>query len=372
MARNRWGSQQTMMPRRLRLSRPAAKESTAGWQHLATWVGVGTALIAAIGALTFNGISAMATSEQIALSRDQADLARQGQLTERYAQAVEELGAPSTDVRLGGIYALERLMHDSPKDQPTIVEVLAAFLRNKLNGRSAPIIRPTGVPAATEIDGGNRLDTDIRAALSVLGRRDINDDPPNFSVDLSDVNFGPVDLNRMYLKNMNLARANLIEAKLDLAVLAGADLRGARLSGAFLGGANLAGAWLTRADFSYTQLILANFNGASMDEANLSNADLNETSLTGAHLDRARLTRVEMTGGTLAGATLTEADLRGAELERVNVTDADFLFADIDMMALRQVDVSSARNFGISRSSIPGTPSLKLSDPRVIPAPANS
>src|SRR5512144_2911676 len=56
-------------------------------------------------------------------------LTREGQLTERYTKAVEQLGHDKLDVRLGGIYALERLMVDSKRDHPTIVEVLAAFLR---------------------------------------------------------------------------------------------------------------------------------------------------------------------------------------------------------------------------------------------------
>lgn len=48
---------------------------------------------------------------------------REGQITERYTRAVEQLGAAGDDgqekieVQLGGIYALERLAHDSPHDR---------------------------------------------------------------------------------------------------------------------------------------------------------------------------------------------------------------------------------------------------------------
>ncbi len=41
------------------------------------------------------------------------------------------LGAEHVPVRLGGVYALERLMADSPADQRTIVEVLAAYVREQ-------------------------------------------------------------------------------------------------------------------------------------------------------------------------------------------------------------------------------------------------
>ena len=56
-------------------------------------------------------------------------LSRESHVTDRYTKAIEQLGSEGLDVRLGAIYALERIMFDSPRDHPTIVEVLAAFVR---------------------------------------------------------------------------------------------------------------------------------------------------------------------------------------------------------------------------------------------------
>ena len=56
-------------------------------------------------------------------------LAREGHVTDRYTKAIEQLGSDRLNVRLGAIYALERIMIDSARDHPTIVEVLAAFVR---------------------------------------------------------------------------------------------------------------------------------------------------------------------------------------------------------------------------------------------------
>jgi len=38
-----------------------------------------------------------------------AELTEQGQITDRYTKAVEQLGSDKLDVRIGGIYALERI-----------------------------------------------------------------------------------------------------------------------------------------------------------------------------------------------------------------------------------------------------------------------
>jgi hypothetical protein len=56
-------------------------------------------------------------------------LSQQGQITDRYTKAVEQLGSDKLDVRLGGIYALERIAVDSKRDHPTVVEVFSAFVR---------------------------------------------------------------------------------------------------------------------------------------------------------------------------------------------------------------------------------------------------
>jgi hypothetical protein len=62
-------------------------------------------------------------------------VAQEAQITNRFTQAIGQLGAelkdgtPNLEVRLGGIYALERIAHDSPKDHWTIMEILATYVR---------------------------------------------------------------------------------------------------------------------------------------------------------------------------------------------------------------------------------------------------
>ncbi|MBN9747901.1 hypothetical protein DMP23_43615 [Amycolatopsis sp. A1MSW2902] len=50
-------------------------------------------------------------------------------LTELYAKSVEQLGSDKAPVRLGGLYALERLAQDNEHQRQTIVNVLCAYLR---------------------------------------------------------------------------------------------------------------------------------------------------------------------------------------------------------------------------------------------------
>src|SRR5215218_1041515 len=65
---------------------------------------------------------------------------REGQITERFTRAIEQLGATHADnsknleLRLGGIYALERISKESEEDHGTIMEVLEAVMNSISNG----------------------------------------------------------------------------------------------------------------------------------------------------------------------------------------------------------------------------------------------
>lgn len=145
------------------------------------------------------------------------ELTEQGHITERYTKAIEQLGDDQLTIRLGGIYALERTAKDSSRDQPTVVEVLSAFVREKSSQGSPPA-------------------TDIQAAVTTLGRLRR----------LTGVSRG--DLTGAHLQWADLQRADLLGAKLQGADLERADLQGANLRKAGLWQADLQGAELQEAD----------------------------------------------------------------------------------------------------------------------------
>src|SRR3954447_12882551 len=58
-------------------------------------------------------------------------LNRRAHLTDRYTRAIDQLGNESENVRLGGIFALERLAEESADFAQTVVDVLSAFVRRQ-------------------------------------------------------------------------------------------------------------------------------------------------------------------------------------------------------------------------------------------------
>ncbi len=98
--------------------------------------------IFAAGALIF-------TAQNHRVARRTLEVVEQGQVTDRYTKAIGQLGAEKMDVRIGGIYALERVARDSTRDHPAVMEVLTAFIREHSREPwplPEPVSRPTTRP----------------------------------------------------------------------------------------------------------------------------------------------------------------------------------------------------------------------------------
>ncbi|MEQ9368976.1 MAG: pentapeptide repeat-containing protein [Coleofasciculus chthonoplastes F3-SA18-01] len=275
--------------------------------------------------------NAIAATQNAIAATQNAEIAEQGQITERFTKAIEQLGSDNISIRLGGIYALERIAKDSERDHWTIMEVLSAFVREN-------------APLKEDLGDGNKhqpqkLRTDIQAALTVIGQRDTEKDPENQKLDLSNADIAGANLTEANLQDANLTEANLQGAKLFKANLQGAKLFKANLEGAFLWEAKLQDAVLQGARLREANLFKANLEGAFLCQAKLPDSDLREANLKrtnfgGANLYQAvlfqaNLERANLNGAILQEANFRETNLQGADFGNANLNEANLQGADI-------------------------------------------
>jgi uncharacterized protein YjbI with pentapeptide repeats len=264
-------------------------------------IGVGGTVIVGVAGFW---ASVRNTNKTTALTLRALELTEQGQVTDRYSKAIEQLGSDKLDVRIGGIYELERIARDSARDHPTIMEVLAAFVREHCREQWPPAEEGAELPQrATR--------PDVQAAATVTGRRTTRHDsqPINLAgVDLTRVDLSGADVSGADLSGANLTRANLTRAKLVDAHLDSANLTSADLTRADLTRADLTHAWLLYANFTSAFLGGAILTRAVLNEAKLRHAVLNGTNLTDANLSDANLSDAKLNGTNLTGANLTDAD----------------------------------------------------------------
>jgi len=295
---------QSSLPQVQRAAHLQAARETVRTQLLTLGAG-----LFAVGALVF-------TARNFILSRRMFGLTEQGQVTGRFTTAIDQLGSDKLEVRLGGIYALERVARDSARDHPTVVDVLCAFIREHARER-APVD-----PASK--DGKPSARTDVQAAISVLGRRDTQQDVRRYVKQEGTWLFSQVTTweirTPLRLAGANLAGVDFAYADLSEADLVGADFSGADLNHADLSRADLTGANFARAVLSDTHFIRADLSRAHLTDADLSRANLTGANLTGAKLGTVRFVDTNVTDAELSSATWPSGEPapRGWELEPLN------------------------------------------------------
>jgi hypothetical protein len=193
----------------------------------------------------------------------------EGKLTDRFSKAVDLLASTERTARIGGVYALERISRDSPRDYRSVLEILSTFVRQSVP--RAPGFVQTADPTTNVFEPLSHKFTDIQASLTVISRRE------------KDILY---ERSRIFLNDCDLRNSVLVDGKLQGFVFDHSDLSQAVLLRAHLQGAIL--------------------EGTVLRYAHLEDADFEEASLYGA----------DLSGADLSGAKLDGCDLRGAILEK--------------------------------------------------------
>ena len=258
-------------------------------------VGVPAVVIAIIGAVATFGVGVLnywaqkrQRKDQLSQARQQLELMRAGQTTQRFTSAVEQLGSDKADVRIGGLYALEGIAGVS-EYRRQITEVIAAYVQGHAPWPPTEPVLPGRPPEGRDYVRFPPLRSwapDVQTAMTILARRE--DAPGDEVINLTQVDLRGADLpsharlSRALIRRSSLMRAILPDANLrevDFAktVLEHSDLRRADLRDAILSGARLA----------HADLGGANLTNATLDDADLSEVTHGGTDFSGATANRA-------------------------------------------------------------------------------------
>jgi hypothetical protein len=257
--------------------------------------------------------------QQLGQTSNNLRVSEEGQITDRFSRAVDQLGSDQFTIRLGGIYALERIARDSPRDYGPVMEVLTAFARQE---SPLPASQPgTPVVEATEIP------LDVQAVFKVIGRRT----PAQIEVEMEEG--GCLDLTGVYAVGADLAGYNLRNTcwdRSDLrgAIVARADLSHSTFARTIFQQANLDRVTATESDFSNANLMFANLSQAELRDSNLLAASLDNATLQGTDLTGASLISSDMQGALALGANFGEANLLDANLTGTVLADANLATAE--------------------------------------------
>lgn len=195
---------------------PRPRQPGSDWRYWTQVFASALPGLAAVIALAFTAQSLRATNTQLAENRQQVDITEQGQITDRFNAAISNLASSNPVIQLGGIYALQRIMTDSARDQPAVLDVLCDYIRDHDSLPGNPSSHRRWPPIQQPPAG-------IQAALTVIGSRNPTRDGPAL-VNLENTNLADMHMSGAYLAGADMEGANLADADLSDARLATADI----------------------------------------------------------------------------------------------------------------------------------------------------
>ena len=294
-------------------------------------------VVGGIEAILLAAWRSIVAQRQAAVAQRQADTSQQGLLNERYQRGAEMLGSEVLSVRLGGIYALDRLAAAHPEQYHVqVMELFCAFARNPAGKRE----EGTAAEAYAEYEqwpSEPAVREDVQAVLTAISYRS----RARLQYELATDNFR-LDLRGAYLREADLHGANLSRAILSRADLTLAEMSGAMLDSSDLRRANLDSARLSQASLLSANMVNANLTGADLTRANLTKADLYRANIIEADLSRATLHHANLTRATLTTVDFSRSNLTESTFVHANLRYADFSGADLSLSSLREADLSGA------------------------------
>ena len=258
------------------------------------------AVIAGILAIWRSSVAekqATAARLQATVAQTQANIAQESLRHDRYQRGAEMLGSEILSVRLGGIYALQRLAEEYPEDYHIqVMELLCAFVRT-------PTEKGRGDSSYLGHEDDAPLREDVQAVMTALGKRSAMgkslEEEQGFILDLHGADLTGVDLSD-YLHEPDFQYADLTGAK-----LAKADLEGTCFAGAKLNGAKL-----TRAYCRGTEFKTAALNEAQMDRIDAEYAFFNQAFLLNVDFSHACLKSVDFGDAIFCNVNLTGTNIK--------------------------------------------------------------
>lgn len=251
----------------------------------------------------------------------QAETAQRGLLNERYQKGAEMLGSTDLTVRLGGIYALERLAAEHPRIYHVqVIKLLCMFVRDQTEAKEK--IPALGSETWGDGESTNQIAKprfDIDAVLETIGARSQKQKGleakakfgPNLDgADLRKQSFWGGDFSGLRFMSVNLSRTFLIRTKFS-----GASFYNADLSRVVLAYADLSRASLEDTNLSSAYLIGADFSGANLKNADLSDAALSRAILEGADITGANISGTKFSSNDAPAIGLTQKQIDSATVK---------------------------------------------------------
>ena len=218
------------------------------------------------------------------------ETAEQGLITDRLNKAVEGLGKnkenskPVIEVRLGSLYALERIAQDSIRDHIQIMEILCAYIQENSPRDFTKDVTKQPEP----------IRKDIQVALTIIGRRHKwaggekylkKETQQNYRLDLRSCDLGRAEIDGTNFSKARFDRSVLSCVSINEAILTYASFYDSKLIGSHFWGSDMKYAKFVKADARGAMFSRSDMSCTQLDNIELNSTRFNSTIMKGAYAE---------------------------------------------------------------------------------------
>lgn len=287
-------------------------------------------------------------------------LSNEQQITNRFTETIKLLSDENREIRIGALYGLERICKDSEKDKISILQIINAYVRNRVPQVSKNLLHEyiDSFSNTSAFDDYScpyyhsrladvykfqpdtlKQELDIQVAINILGTNNLELIRLNFTalnlrgLDFGDLNLSNSDFSYSDLTEVDFLKATLDSCKFDNAVakstnFASTKLRGSSFSNSFLQDANFyqadlsnsyigGGACCHKCQFGESVFI----NGKLENNVDLRKTLFWDADLTNVSFEFANLDDTNLDGTILIGADLRST--RGLSINEIKKAKTD-------------------------------------------------
>lgn len=205
--------------------------------------------------------------------------------TNIFTKSIELLGNPNPVVRQGGIYSLGGIARDNTKLHPTIMKIMASYIRGGTYHKFHEH-REKEFPKDEELIGklaNEPMPLDIEAAIAVIRERQIGNDEP-----LKGSGKFKFDLSNSYVFNADLSFTNFFKINFSDSIMLKCSSDETNLSNSLFVNSILKNCEFTETNFQGCDFKRCDLSGSTFEKCDLRNAkNLTQEQINKAKFDEA-------------------------------------------------------------------------------------
>lgn len=346
---------------------------------------LGLVFIATFG-LTLAAWRSHIASKDSKSKNEDVKISQSNSLNSIYTSAVAQLGenidtdTPNYSVRIGAIYALERLARDNEEYHQEVMNVLCSYVRINSRNRRGSVAENINERSLGNIENMNHMVisyVDVQEALSVLGRRDISLDKNEldlsgcrlYMIQLGEAGWDGVNFSNVQFYNMTIRNCSFEKSK-----FLGSTFNNCGFYESFFEEAKMAGAQFNNCIISKTSFEKSNLEqvkiqgqGSVLYEVNFENSILNNLNVIDAELTSCKFNNSHFYGALITSSELLSCEFDGAGLDNTKFGGVDmalctFIKSSMCNLIISEGKLSDLNLKGAMTAGLEGIEKAKLNE----------